>query len=165
MGWQALTSVAKRQRMTLMHSLTIRPVIAADEAPWRALWRDYLAFYQTDLPDSTYRDTFARILAGNSGMFGLQALSGDKALGLVHFLSHQNFWKPGQTCYLQDLFTTPAARGKGVARALMQAVFDRAGRLGIPDVYWLTAETNYTGRQLYDQVGHKTPFIVYERTA
>ena len=91
-------------------------------------------------------------------------MSGDTVLGLVHYLTHLNFWKPGQTCYLQDLFITPGARAKGVARALMQAVFAAAGRHGIPDVYWLTAETNYAGRMLYDRVGVKTPFVVYERT-
>lgn len=146
-------------------SLTIRPVDAADEPQWRVLWRSYLAFYDTELPNDTYRETFRRMLAGDSGMFGLLALAGDEPLGLVHFLNHRNFWKPGDTCYLQDLFTTPEARGKGVARALMQAVFAAAGKAGIPDVYWLTAETNYNGRMLYDQMGVKTPFVVYERVS
>jgi GNAT superfamily N-acetyltransferase len=144
-------------------SLTIRPVAAADEAQWRVLWRDYLAFYETELPEDTYRDTFRRLLVGDARMFGLLAQSGDTVLGLVHYLHHQNFWKPGQTCYLQDLFTVPEARGTGVARALMQAVFADSAKRGIPDVYWLTAETNYVGRMLYDQMGKKTPFIVYER--
>ena len=150
--------------MTAATSLIVRPIIASDEVQWRALWRAYLAFYETDLPDATYRETFRRILAGNAGMYGLLAMSGDTVLGLVHYLTHLNFWKPGQTCYLQDLFITPGARAKGVARALMQAVFAAAGRHGIPDVYWLTAETNYAGRMLYDRVGVKTPFVVYERT-
>lgn len=149
--------------MNATHSLTIRPIAASDEAQWQGLWRAYLAFYDTVLPAQTYGETFRRILAGDAGMFGLLATSGDTALGLVHYLTHQNFWKAGQTCYLQDLFTTPQARGKGVARALMEAVFAHAGKQGIPDVYWLTAETNYAGRQLYDRVGAKTPFIVYER--
>ena len=149
--------------MLPMHSLTIRPIIATDAAQWRLLWRAYLAFYETELAEETFRETFRRILATNTDMYGLLALMGETAVGLVHFLDHQNFWKPGQTCYLQDLFTTPDARGKGVARALMQAVFAEAAKRGIPDVYWLTAETNYAGRTLYDKIGKKTPFIVYER--
>lgn len=146
-------------------SLIIRSVAALDERQWRDLWRAYLAFYNTDLPEATYRDTFRRIVQGDQGMFGFIATAGDDAVGLVHFLNHANFWKPGQTCYLQDLFTTPAARGRGVARALMEAVFASAAAQGIPDVYWLTAETNYAGRMLYDRVSVKTPFIVYERVA
>ena len=150
--------------MTADDALVIRPIVASDAAQWRALWQAYLAFYDTVLPEQTYVETFRRILAADAGMYGLLALSGDTALGLVHYLNHQNFWKPGQTCYLQDLFTAPQARGKGVARALMQAVFSSAAKNGIADVYWLTAETNYAGRTLYDQVGIKTPFVVYERT-
>ncbi len=144
-------------------SLTVRPVAASDESQWRDLWQAYLAFYETELPETTYRDTFRRLIAGDAGMYGLLAVSDGAALGLVHYLYHQNFWKPAPICYLQDLFTTPAARGKGVARTLMQAVFAAAAKSGSPDVYWLTAETNYAGRLLYDQLGAKTPFIVYER--
>lgn len=151
--------------MTKDQLLIIRPIAVTDEPQWRDLWRAYLAFYDTVLPDETYRSTFARILEGDQGMFGFIAITGGDAVGLVHYLNHTTFWKPGQTCYLQDLFTTPAARGKGVARALMDAVFKAATQQGIPDVYWLTAETNYAGRMLYDRVGVKTPFIVYKRTA
>jgi GNAT superfamily N-acetyltransferase len=151
--------------MALEIPLLVRPISAQDEAQWRDLWRGYLAFYVTDLPEDTYRETFGRIVKGDAGMAGFIAVSDGRAVGLTHYLYHMNFWKPGKTCYLQDLFTTPQARGKGVARALMEAVFAAAAKLGIPDVYWLTAETNYAGRMLYDRVGVKTPFIVYERVA
>ena len=151
--------------MTADASLIVRPIVASDASQWRVLWQAYLAFYDTVLPENTYQETFRRILAADAGMYGFLALTGDTALGLVHYLNHQTFWKPGQTCYLQDLFTTPLARGKGVARALMEAVFAAAAENGIPDVYWLTAETNYAGRTLYDKVGIKTPFVVYERTS
>lgn len=151
--------------MTTDPALTIRPILAKDEAHWRALWCAYLAFYDTVLPEDTYRDTFGRIVTGGHGLFGQIAVLGDTPVGLVHYLSHGTFWKPGATCYLQDLFTAPGMRGRGVARALMQAVFADAAGQGIADVYWLTAETNYAGRMLYDQLGTKTPFIVYERGA
>lgn len=149
--------------MPSLPTLTKRPIIAADEAQWRLLWRAYLAFYETELPDDTYRETFRRLIAKDVDMFGLIALLDNTAVGLVHYLHHRNFWKSGNTCYLQDLFTAPEARGKGVARSLMSAVFAAAAKDGIPDVYWLTAETNFAGRLLYDQLGVKTPFIVYER--
>ena len=66
-------------------------------------------------------------------------------------------------CYLQDLFTAPDARGRGVARALIEAVYAAADAAGTPAVYWLTAEDNYAGRMLYDRVAVKTPFIRYRR--
>ncbi|MEL6188288.1 MAG: GNAT family N-acetyltransferase, partial [Myxococcota bacterium] len=66
-------------------------------------------------------------------------------------------------CDLQDLVTAPEARGKGVARALIEAVYQRADEAGAPTVYWTTAEDNMVARSLYDRVARKTEFIKYQR--
>jgi GNAT superfamily N-acetyltransferase len=81
----------------------------------------------------------------------------------VHYLFHRHGWKIENTCYLQDLFTAPDARGRGVARALIEAVYTEADRQGAPVVYWLTQDFNHTARALYDKVAVKTPFIKYQR--
>ena len=62
------------------------------------------------------------------------------------------------TCYLQDLFTNAAARGKGVGRALIDGVYERARLAGSPRVYWQTHETNHTAMQLYDKVAERSGF-------
>jgi len=84
-------------------------------------------------------------------------------VGLTHFVLHPNLWRPEGVCYLQDLFTAKAARGRGVARALIEAVYALADAAGVPSVYWLTAEDNYPGRMLYDRVAVRSPFIRYNR--
>ena len=56
-----------------------------------------------------------------------------------------------------------SARGTGAGRALIEAVYAQADRLGAISVYWLTQEFNYRGRMLYDRVGQRTPFIKYQR--
>jgi len=63
--------------------------------------------------------------------------------------------------YLNDLFTSPAARGKGVGRALIEAVYDRARQAGSTRVYWQTHETNAVARRLYDDISVRSGFIVY----
>ena len=146
-------------------SLTVRQITALDHAQWRGLWQAYLQFYDTVLSDAVYTATFQKLISGEHGMYGFLALDKNNPVGLAHYVTHPDFWKPTHVCYLQDLFTTPHARGQGIARRLIQAVFDDATAMGIPEVYWLTAETNYKGRILYDQVGTKTPFIVYQRSA
>jgi GNAT superfamily N-acetyltransferase len=44
-----------------------------------------------------------------------------RLLGIAHFLVHASTTSP-DVCYLQDLFTAPEARGKGVARALIRVI-------------------------------------------
>lgn len=70
----------------------------------------------------------------------------------------------GPNCYLQDLFTTESARGKGVARALITAVYEQARLAASPRVYWQTHETNSTAMALYDKVAEKSGFVVYRKS-
>ncbi len=67
----------------------------------------------------------------------------------------------GPTCYLQDLFTNEAARGNGIGRALIEAVYERAKIAGSPRVYWQTHESNVTAMKLYDKVAERSGFVVY----
>ena len=147
-------------------NLTIRPIEAADEAEWRRLWTGYLAFYETTLPEAVYAHTFRRIVTrDHPGPYGLLALAGGRPVGLVHYLFHRHGWKVEDVCYLQDLFVDPGTRGTGAGRALIEAVYAEADRMGCPSVYWLTQEFNYQGRMLYDRIGVKSPFIRYNRPA
>lgn len=147
-----------------MTDLTIRPLTDADEAHWRRLWTAYLAFYETAVPEEVYRTTFARLLSGAPGEFrGLIAEVGGRPVGLVHYLFHRTCWAVADTCYLQDLYADPEVRGRGVGRALIEAVYAAADRHGAVSVYWLTQEFNTTARRLYDRIGQVTPFIRYRR--
>ncbi|MCI5086832.1 MAG: GNAT family N-acetyltransferase [Rhodovulum sp.] len=148
-----------------MSSITIRPIQPDDYAQWAELWRGYLTFYETTLPDEVYRSSFDRMLGDDPRDFsGMLALDGDRPVGLVHYLFHRHGWKVEEVCYLQDLFTLPDMRGRGVGRALIEAVYDAADAYGAPSVYWLTQDFNASARILYDQVGTLTPFIKYQRT-
>ena len=146
-------------------SVTIRPLTAADEPDWRRLWTGYLEFYKTSVPPEVYETAFARLLGQDAQDFhGLIAEVDGIPVGLVHYLFHRHLLKIENTCYLQDLYADPSVRGKGVGRALIEAVYDAADKEGTPAVYWLTQEFNYAGRMLYDRIGVKTPFIRYNRT-
>ncbi len=165
----ASTGVAPRSNevaVTPSPQVEIRPVAQADEADWRALWRGYLDYYQTALPEDVYATTFARLLAGGPKEFrGLIALQEGRPVGLVHFLFHRSSWAAEEVCYLQDLFTLPQARGAGVARALIKAVYQAADAAGCPQVYWFTQDFNATARRLYNRIGVLTPFVRYNRPA
>jgi len=68
-------------------------------------------------------------------------------------------------CYLQDLFTSPDVRGRGVGRALIEGVYAQARDAGARRVYWQTQEDNAAARRLYDQVARHIGFIAYSHDA
>lgn len=137
-----------------------------DEAAWRALWRAYLAFYETSLSEEIYRTSFARLIdPGVTDYAGLLATSDGTPAGLAHYVLHRHGWRIEPVCYLQDLFVAPGDRGAGIGARLIEAVFAAADAAGCGDVYWLTQSSNATARRLYDRIGEETPFIKYRRGA
>lgn len=147
-----------------MAQIEIRPLRASDEPEWRRLWADYLSFYETSVPEEVYRSSFDRLIGDDPQDFsGLIALVDGRPMGLTHFLFHRHGWKIENVCYLQDLYVSPEARGTGLGRKLIEAVYRIADEKGAPGVYWLTQEFNTTARQLYDRIAKVTPFIRYSR--
>jgi len=144
-------------------SIVVRPLEQSDHADWRRLWTAYLTFYEATVLEEVYAETWKRLFAeGEFEPKGLIALLDGKAVGLTHYLYHRSCWSLVDNCYLQDLFADPDVRGKGVGRALIEAVQQAAGRLGVTNVYWMTHETNATARKLYDSVARRTGFIEYD---
>ncbi|WP_230405319.1 GNAT family N-acetyltransferase, partial [Undibacterium rugosum] len=109
------------------------------------------------------RSTWARFFDEHEPMQAMVAERSGKLLGLVHFIYHRSTIQIKPACYLQDLFTVDHARGMGVGRALINAVYDTAKAVGIQRVYWQTQETNTIAMQLYDQMAQKIPFVVYHK--
>lgn len=145
-------------------AVTVRPLRAEDEDAWRALWRAYLAFYESAVEEEVYASTFQRLLGDDPRDFNaLVAESNGRIVGITHYLFHRHAWKIEEVCYLQDLYADPDVRGKGVGRALIEAVYAAADAHGAPTVYWLTQTFNETARQLYDRIATVTPFIKYQR--
>lgn len=151
-----------------MHeSFAVRPALETDLAGWLPLWHGYNQFYgragTTALPENITRTTWSRFMDPEEPMHALVAEGPDGLLGLAHFLYHRSTTQSGNSCYLQDLYTVEAARGRGVARALIQEVYRRAAEQGSPRVYWQTHESNTLAMKLYDQVAEKSGFVVYRK--
>ena len=129
------------------------------------MWDGYNALYgrsgATALSPEITAMTWARFFDAYEPVHGLVAESGGQLLGLMHYLFHRGVTAIEPVCYLQDLFTDGAARGKGVGRALISEVYEQARRAGSRRVYWQTHETNHTAQQLYNEVAEHSGFVVY----
>jgi GNAT superfamily N-acetyltransferase len=147
--------------------LSIRFVTRQDYERWLPLWDGYNAFYgrsgATALSPDITRMTWARFFDAYEPVHALIAESDGQLLGLTHYLLHRSTTAIEPSCYLQDLFTANAARGKGVGRALIEGVYHQARLAGCPRVYWQTHETNLTAMQLYDKVAERSGFVVYRK--
>jgi GNAT superfamily N-acetyltransferase len=150
-----------------MSDLLIRPVMPEDYPHWLPLWLAYNAFYgrsgATALPDIVTETTWARFLDPMAPMAATVAVKDGQVVGLAHHLFHHSTSAIEMSCYLQDLFTMEAHRGQGIARGLIEAVYEAAKRAGTTRVYWHTHETNRTAQKLYDKIAQKSGFIVYRK--
>jgi GNAT superfamily N-acetyltransferase len=147
--------------------LSVRFVVREDYEQWLPLWDGYNAFYgrsgATALAPEITRMTWARFFDAYEPVHGLVAESDGQLLGLTHYLFHRSTTAIEPVCYLQDLFTSNAARGRGIGRALINRVYEQARLAGSSRVYWQTHQTNLTAMQLYDQVAERSGFVVYRK--
>lgn len=129
--------------------------------PWERLARGYQAFYERSLPHEAYEDTWQRLMRSEE-IFGFGARLNGRLTGIAHYFFHSRLWYP-DVCYLQDLFVEESCRGRGVGRALIAAVTERARQRGCSRIYWHTREDNLRARVLYDSVASFDGFIRYDR--
>ena len=141
----------------------IRELADHDREQWGRLWSAYLDFYGQRLsPDATI-SAWERLVARHAGMGGLVAVDGaDTLLGFAHHVVHPHTWGPRDVCYLEDLMVDPAHRGRGIGRALIDDLVERARAWGCETVYWHTDEGNAAARRLYDRVATLTDYRRYD---
>ena len=144
--------------------VAVRPVGKGERAAWEPLWKGYQTFYGVSLSTEVIDEAWARLHDPAEPMFVLGAYVDGKLTGIVHYLFHRSMWTVGDYCYLQDLFVANEARGLGLGRALIEAVYEAARGAGASRVYWLTQESNTSARALYDQVAERSGFIQYRKT-
>jgi GNAT superfamily N-acetyltransferase len=140
--------------------ISVDKLVPSDRDAWETLFRSYIDFYQRVEPPEMYERAWHEFQA-DTRLHALGARLDGRLVGITHFFIHPSTSGP-DVCYLQDLFTAPDVRGKGVGRALIEAVADWAREQGCRRVYWLTHESNATARRLYDSLAENRGFIRYQ---
>jgi GNAT superfamily N-acetyltransferase len=148
-------------------NLRVRPIEREDRVQWEPLWTGYNAFYgrkgETALASEITDITWKRFFEPVAPVHALVAEEHGRLVGLAHYLFHPSTTRVEGVCYLQDLFTEEAQRGRGIGRALILGVYQQASARGVKRVYWQTQESNTAGRLLYNRVAKHGGFIVYSQ--
>ncbi len=156
-------TVAKMDEISESNGIVFRPVGKEDFAEWDRLWSLYLRFYETELPDTMHTLTFERYTTrcDMKAFFAVEKESG-RIVGLANTIFQISGWLERAQLYLQDLFVDPSARKQGIGKAFLLHIKANAYAAGVQKIHWLTKETNYKARTVYDQVtGGKNGFIQY----
>lgn len=139
----------------------IRDATAADEAAWRRLWDQYLAFYKVELADDVTAHTWARILDPSSRVaMRVAEVEGTLAGFAIHHF-HDSTWVKTPDCYLEDLFLDATYRGQGIGRALIDDLIAIARAKGWSRLYWHTDRDNATARKLHDTYAPEDGHVRY----
>ncbi len=136
--------------------MTIK-ALRADSAQLDAvaqLFDAYRGFYEQPSNLAQSRVFIAeRMAAGESAIFLAQDEHGE-ALGFVQLYPTFSSIDAHRTWLLSDLFTTPAARGRGVGRLLMNTARAFALETGAKGLVLETATDNVTAQGLYESLGY-----------
>lgn len=147
---------------------TVRPAVPADETDWRRLWAGYCQFYRVDVPEAVTAETWRRCL--DPGFPALRCLVADgpgahggrTLLGFATLLEHPGTWSIASVGYLEDLYVAGEARRSGVGSALMRACAAVGREAGWHKLYWRTQTGNAAAHALYERVGTRTDWVVYD---
>lgn len=144
--------------------MMVRPLNENDFSKWLPLWQSYLAFYQATLSEEVTLHTWQGLISRpNMRAFGALGEEGD-LVGFAHIVVHPNTWNITECCYLEDLFVSEQARRQGVAKRLIEFVYQFAQKNHYHRVYWVTDESNKNAQALYEQCAVRMNVVQYRKS-
>jgi ribosomal protein S18 acetylase RimI-like enzyme len=149
-----------------MPSVLTRPAEARDLDEIAALFDAYRQFYQKPADLALARSyIIERFQRKESVVLVAEGESGE-LIGFTQLYPAFCSVLAARTFVLYDLFVTPAARGMGAGRALMEAAEAHGRKTGAARLELSTANTNVIGQSLYESCGWERDkvFYVYTKT-
>jgi GNAT superfamily N-acetyltransferase len=148
--------------MNLSSTVSVRPLDTADEQSWRVLFRGYRDFYRLPADEAVVSRVWDWLMDPDHETSGLVAVAEGKVVGIGHYRSFARPSTGTVGLWLDDLFTPPEARGKGVGRLLIERLTAIARSEGCSVVRWITADDNHQAQALYDSVATRTHWVTYD---
>ena len=129
----------------------------ADLGDLLPMMRSYCDFYEVEPSDEDLEALVRALIADPDGE-GMQLIArgdGGEPLGFATLYWSWQTLSASRAGVMNDLFVDPAARGKGVGRALIEECRRRSAEHGASEVVWETALDNEDAQRLYRSIGAK----------
>jgi ribosomal protein S18 acetylase RimI-like enzyme len=136
-------------------ALKIRALEFNDFTEWLPVWD---ANNEGHKNENVTAQTWQRLCDKDSPVCGLAAFEGDHIVGILHYILHPTTGHISHACYMQDLFTLPKHRKKGIAKKMLQALLQEHKKQKWARIYWVAKEDNAAAQKLYDGFGKKLDF-------
>lgn len=141
----------------------VRPVCPGDRTRWESMFEAYARFGRQDQTAEMRARVWDWVQNPDGQVFcNIAGTDEAGAVGFIHFRAYERPLPATIGCYIDDMFVCSSARGLGLAELLIESVCDSASQNGRDVVRWMTSETNYRARALYDRIGFKTKWITYQ---
>lgn len=142
----------------------IEAVTPANFAELLPLMRDYQTFYQVATISDEHNARFFARFGPESPLgclFLYRAETGDAvAFATVYFSFSSTI--AAKVGVMNDLYTRPEWRGRGIGQALIRHCHDYARAHGAARLQWTTALDNHTAQRVYNQLGAVSkPWLFY----
>jgi GNAT superfamily N-acetyltransferase len=129
----------------------VRPATLDDAGAVGRLLYDFNREFDEPTPTpAALADRMRQLLDGSDT---LVLLIGDGPDGLAVLRFRPAIWSIGLECYLAELYVTPAKRGQGLGRALMEAALLEARNQGADTMDIGVDEPDHAARTLYESLG------------
>ena len=142
--------------------VVVRPIEPADRDVWARLFAAYREFYELDEEPEVVDLVWGWIQDEQHEVNALVALRDGEVVGFAHHRLYARPSEGGKGLFLDDLFTAPQGRGRGVGRALINRLAEMARDHGAAKVRWVTATDNVTAQRLYDAMAERTEWVTYD---
>jgi ribosomal protein S18 acetylase RimI-like enzyme len=143
----------KEKPRALANGVEIRDAREEEAEELLPLIRAYCDFYEASPPDQGLLE-FARTLITHPEQGAMFiARDGEEAVGFATLEWKWSSLKAARIGYLEDIYVSPEARGRGIADALIEACAERCRERGAPAMQWQTAPDNRRAQAVYDRTG------------
>ena len=135
-------------------NITIREIESGDLVAVLRLMSDFARFEKLEqYLEVTEQRLYEAMFDKGAFVDGLIALNGETAVGYAIFYPNFLTFRGQRGYFLEDLYVTEAARGKGVGQAMLRTIARMAAERGFERIDFLVLDWNKTAINFYEKLG------------